>query len=93
VRPFWEYHHCVEKNEQGTANINRTIQYLISLVSKVFSDLMLLKSRVDLQTLVTYFLPQLHSNKSKIKWENITLEMLAGYLASIPLNSKGPPIF
>jgi actin-related protein 6 len=89
VRPFWEYHHRAEENEQGTANINGNTQYLIGSVSKVFSDLMLLKSGVDLQTLVTHFLPQLRSNKSKIRWENITLEMLADHLAGIPPNCKG----
>jgi actin-related protein 6 len=90
VRPFWEYHHRAEKNEQGTANIDGNTQYLIGSVSKVFSDLMLLKSGVDLQTPVTHFLPQLRSNKSKIRWENITLEMLADHLAGIPPNGKGP---
>ncbi|KAL4747557.1 hypothetical protein BDW72DRAFT_196634 [Aspergillus terricola var. indicus] len=87
VRPFWEYHYRAEKNEQGTANIDGNTQYLIGSVSKVFSNLMLLKSGVDLQTPVTHFLPQLRSNKSKIRWENITLEMLADHLAGIPPNA------
>ncbi|KAL4777551.1 beta-lactamase/transpeptidase-like protein [Aspergillus nidulans var. acristatus] len=87
VRPFWEYHHRAEKNEQGTADIDGNTQYLIGSVSKVFSNLMLLKSGVDLQTPVTHFLPQLRSNKSKVRWENITLEMLADHLAGIPPNA------
>ncbi|CBF73401.1 hypothetical protein AN7860.2 [Aspergillus nidulans FGSC A4] len=87
VRPFWEYHHRAEKNTIGTAEIDGNTQYLIGSVSKVFSDLMLLKSGVDLETPVTQFLPQLRSNKSKIQWENITLGMLADHLAGIPPNA------
>ncbi|KAL3461088.1 beta-lactamase/transpeptidase-like protein [Aspergillus heterothallicus] len=57
------------------------------ITTVVFSELMLLKSGVDLQAPVTDFLPQLRSPMSKIPWENITLEMLADHLAGIPPNA------
>ncbi|KAL4780831.1 beta-lactamase/transpeptidase-like protein [Aspergillus varians] len=86
VKPFWEYHHRGENTEQGASEIEGNTQYLIGSVSKVFSDLMVLKSGVDLQASVTNFLPQLRSAKSKIGWEDITLEMLVDHLAGIPSN-------
>jgi actin-related protein 6 len=88
VMPFWEYHHRGENNEQGVTEVNGATQYLIGSVSKVFSDLMLLKSGVDLQVPVTDFLPQLNSSRSKIRWEDITLEMLADHMAGIPPNGR-----
>ncbi|KAJ0421932.1 beta-lactamase/transpeptidase-like protein [Aspergillus carlsbadensis] len=85
--PFWEYHHRGKNNEQGATTLNGDTQYLIGSVSKVFSDLMLLRSGIDLQAPVTDFLPQLSSPRSKIHWEDITLEMLADHLAGIPPNA------
>lgn len=88
VNPFWEYHHRGKNNEKGASKVNGDTQYLIGSVSKVFSDLMVLKSGVDLQSPVTNFLPQLRSNKSKIPWEDITLEMLVDHLAGVPSNGE-----
>ncbi|KAL2812086.1 beta-lactamase/transpeptidase-like protein [Aspergillus granulosus] len=86
VTPFWEYHHRAKNSEQGATEVNGDTQYLIGSVSKIFSDLVLLKSGVDLQAPVTDFLPQLRSPRSKIRWEEITLETLADHLAGIPPN-------
>jgi actin-related protein 6 len=88
VVPFWEYHHRGENNEQGVTEVNGDTQYLIGSVSKVFSDLMLLRSGVDLQAPVTDFLPQLNSSRSKTRLGDITLEMLADHMAGIPPNGK-----
>ncbi|KAL5333489.1 beta-lactamase/transpeptidase-like protein [Aspergillus crustosus] len=87
VKPFWEYHHRGLNNKQGVSQVDGETQYLIGSVSKVFSDLMLLKSGVDLRRPVTDFLPQLKAKRSKIRWEDITLEMLADHLAGIPPNA------
>ncbi|KAL4952222.1 beta-lactamase/transpeptidase-like protein [Aspergillus filifer] len=86
VKPFWEYHHRGENNEQGVEKVDGNSQYLIGSVSKVFSDLMVLKIGVDLRSPVTGFLPQLASDSSNIRWEEITLEMLTDNLAGIPPN-------
>ncbi|KAL4915766.1 beta-lactamase/transpeptidase-like protein [Aspergillus aurantiobrunneus] len=92
VRPFWEYHHRGASNEQGVSEVDGDAQYLIGSVSKVFSDLIVLKSDVDIQARVTDFLPQLRSSKSKIRWEDITLEMLLDHLAGIPSNRQVIPL-
>ncbi|KAL4967988.1 serine hydrolase domain-containing protein [Aspergillus stella-maris] len=86
AKPFWEYHHRGENNERGVDKVDGDSQYLIGSVSKVFSDLVVLKSGVDLRSPVTDFLPQLASDSSKIRWEEITLEMLTDHLAGIPPN-------
>lgn len=83
---IWEYHHREERNTNGTTSVTGDSQYLIGSVSKVFSDLVLMKSWVDIRDPVTKFLPELASNKSSIKWGNITLEALAEHLAGIPPN-------
>ncbi|KAL4797441.1 beta-lactamase/transpeptidase-like protein [Aspergillus venezuelensis] len=62
VKPFWEYHYRGENNEQGAKKVDGDSQYLIGSVSKVFSDLMVLKSGVDLRSPVTAFFPQLASD-------------------------------
>ncbi|KAL2868694.1 serine hydrolase domain-containing protein [Aspergillus lucknowensis] len=86
VKPFWEYHHRAKNNEQGVTEVDGDTQFLVGSVSKVFSDLMLLRSGVDLRSPVTDFLPELRSPKSKIPWEEVTLEMLADHLAGVPPN-------
>ncbi|KAL2853056.1 beta-lactamase/transpeptidase-like protein [Aspergillus pseudodeflectus] len=70
-------------DDNGVTEVNGDTQYPIGSVSKVFSDLMLLESGLDLQAPVTDFLPQLSSPRSRILWEDITLEMLADHLAGI----------
>lgn len=87
-KPLWEYHHHAKNNEQGVDEVDGDTQYMIGSVSKLFSDLMLMKSGVDLRTPVTEFLPRLRDSRSKVKWEDITLEMLADHLAGIPPNCE-----
>lgn len=84
--PIWEYHHRGEKNHKGTSNVSGDSQYLVGSVSKVLSDAVLLKSRVDIRQPVTKLLPELGSKRSRIDWEDITLEALAEHLAGIPPN-------
>ena len=86
ARPIWEYHHRAALNTQGTDTVTGDSQYLIGSVSKVFSDLMLLKSGVDIHTPVTHFFPELAALESMIPWEEITLETLGEHLAGIPPN-------
>lgn len=85
-RPIWEYHHRAALNTQGTETVTGDSQYLIGSVSKVFSDLMLMKSGVDVRTPVTHFFPELASPDSAIPWSEITLETLGEHLAGIPPN-------
>ncbi|PKY04768.1 beta-lactamase family protein [Aspergillus campestris IBT 28561] len=86
AKPIWEYHHRAALNTQGTETVTGDSQYLIGSVSKVFSDLLLLKSGVDVRTPVTHFFPELAAPESAIPWSEITLETLGEHLAGIPPN-------
>ncbi|EFE44488.1 beta-lactamase, putative [Trichophyton verrucosum HKI 0517] len=85
---LWEYHHLAEKNVNGTKHLDSNSQYLIGSVSKIFSDLLLLKSDVDLQDPITKYLPQLKNASSPIDWDNISLLSLSEHLSGIPANTK-----
>jgi CubicO group peptidase (beta-lactamase class C family) len=84
--PFWEYHHLGEANVRGTMEVDGDSQYLIGSVTKVFSDLLLLKSGLNLNDPITKFLPDLKKGRSNIEWEDITLAMMSEHLAGIPPN-------
>lgn len=84
--PFWEYHHLGEANVRGTKHVDGDSQYLIGSVSKVFSDLLLLKSGLNLEDPITKYLPELKKGPSNIEWEDITLASMSEHLAGIPPN-------
>lgn len=84
--PLWEYHHLSAANTKGTKEIDRDSQYLIGSLSKVLSDAILLKSRLDLGDSITKYLPEMASSDSPVKWDNISLGSLASQLSSIPPN-------
>ncbi|KAF3481769.1 beta-lactamase [Arthroderma uncinatum] len=87
---LWEYHHLGEKNVNGTKHLDGDSQYLVGSVSKVFSDLLLLKSDIDLYDPITKYLPQLKgSGSSPIDWDSITLMSLSEHLSGIPANTIG----
>ena len=81
--PLWEFHHLSPNNVNGTKDISRDSQYLIGSISKVISDLVLLKSGVDPDTPVQEYLPEL---KGRISWEDITLRDLGNHQAGVPPN-------
>ncbi|KAJ5157255.1 uncharacterized protein N7482_008355 [Penicillium canariense] len=83
---IWSYHHLGKNNVNGTKTLNEDSQYLIGSVSKVFSDLLLLQSDVNLSDPVTKYLSGLDSNGTLIKWNSITLSALSDHLAGIPSN-------
>lgn len=94
-KPVWEYHHRGKLNEKGVDEVDGDTQYLIGSVSKVFSDLVLLKTTasedgdgVSLQDPVTKFFPELRDKGALVRWEDVTLEALAGHLGGIPPNCK-----
>lgn len=84
--PFWEYHHLAEGNVRGTKHVDGDSQYLVGSVTKVFSDLLLLKSGLDLETPITDYLPELKGEDSIIDWESITLASMSEHLSGIPPN-------
>lgn len=84
--PFWEYHHLAEGNVQGTKHVDGDSQYLVGSVTKVFSDLLLLKSGLNLEDPITKYLPELKGGNSNIDWEDITLSSMSEHLSGIPPN-------
>lgn len=86
--PVWEYHHLAETNVNGTKNLTRDSQYLIGSVTKVFADLALLKSGLDLDESIAEFLPALANSSSEIQWKDISLRALGSHLSGIPSNCK-----
>ena len=85
-RPVREYHHRAWANVNGTSIVDGDTQYLIGSISKLFTDLLLLKTGVDFDVPIAKYLPELKNNQSKIDWESITLATLADHLAGIPPN-------
>lgn len=85
---LWSYHHLGKNNFRGTKHLNEGSQYLIGSISKVFSDLLLLKSDVSLDDPITKYLPGLEKEGSPIEWSNITLSALSNHLAGIPSNLR-----
>lgn len=84
--PLWEFHHLAPSNVNGTRDLGRDSQYLIGSVTKVFSDLLLLKSGVDPDTPAREHLPSLENGR--IDWDQITLRDLGSHQAGIPTNSE-----
>ncbi|KAL2813066.1 beta-lactamase/transpeptidase-like protein [Aspergillus cavernicola] len=83
---LWEYHHRATAATQGTEYITGDTQYLIGSVSKVFTDLLVLESGIDIHQSVTRFLPELATPNSYIVWPEISLKILGEHLAGISPN-------
>ena len=84
--PLWEFHHRGEANTRGVEVVDGDTQYLVGSISKLYSDLLLLKTGIDLDDPITKYLSELNVPDSKIDWKNITLATLADHLAGIPPN-------
>ncbi|OQD83736.1 hypothetical protein PENANT_c015G06346 [Penicillium antarcticum] len=82
----WSYHHLGKNNINGTKIVDENSQYLIGSVSKLFTDILLLKSNINLDDPITKYLPTLQGSQSLIQWDNITLSALSNHLAGIPSN-------
>ncbi|KAK4096799.1 beta-lactamase/transpeptidase-like protein [Parathielavia hyrcaniae] len=55
--PAWEFHFLAPNNVRGTKNITRNSQYLVSSITKVVPDYIILSSGVPLDDPVTKYLP------------------------------------
>ncbi|GKT71445.1 beta-lactamase family protein [Colletotrichum tofieldiae] len=84
--PLWEHHHLASNNVNGTKTLTKDSQYLVGSVSKVLSMLVLHKSRLDLDSPVTNFIPELNDTSSTFKWANISLRALGSHLSGAPSN-------
>lgn len=63
---LWEYHHTASGNVNGTKNVNGDTQFIMASITKVFTDLAMLKVGLNLDDLVTKYLPELASSESPI---------------------------
>lgn len=90
---FWEYHHTASGNVNNTGDVNGDTQFRVASVTKVFTDLLLLKLGLDLDDPITKYLPELACNDSPIKWKEITLGSLGNHLAGIPTGCGYTTIF
>lgn len=86
--PFWEYHHTVSANVNRTEDSDGDTQYMLASVTKVFTDLALLKLGLDLDDPITKYLPELAGDDSPIQWKQVTLRALGNHLAAIPQTCK-----
>ncbi|KAK6337188.1 hypothetical protein TWF718_009971 [Orbilia javanica] len=92
-RPIYTYTHLSPANKEGTRKIDGNSQFLIGSISKLFSDVLLLKSGIDLEDKVTKYLPELRKKGSLIKWGDITLRDLGEHLAGVGPNYGFPEIY
>ena len=86
LEPIWQFHHRGSANVNGTNIVDGESQYLVGSISKLITDLLVLRTGIDLDTPLTQYLPKLANETSVIKWENITLASLADHLSGIPPN-------
>ncbi|KAK6513189.1 hypothetical protein TWF506_009353 [Arthrobotrys conoides] len=92
-KPIYTYTHLSPANKEGTKDINGDSQFLIGSISKLFSDVVLLKSGVDVEDKVTKYLPELGGKESLIRWEDVTLRDLGEHLAGVGPNYGFPEIY
>ena len=86
--PAWQYHHRGAGNVNGTKKVDADSQYHIGSLTKMVTDLIVLKSGIDITAPVTKYLPELRSNSSKIKWNEISISSLSTHLSGIPANCE-----
>ena len=58
----------------------------IGSMSKLITDIVVLKSGINLDVPVTQYIPQLANSSAKIQWKDISVRMLADHLSGIPPN-------
>ena len=80
---MWEYHHKAPTATKGTKSVNAHSQYWIGSVTKVITDLLMLRLGVDLNNKITKYVPDLAKGKGGICWDEITLRDLGSHLSGI----------
>lgn len=86
---IWDYHYLApERGPGGTTKSNGDSQYMIASISKVFTDLVLLKSNISLEDPITKYLPELQTRETDppTAYEEITVGMLCDHLSGMVQN-------
>ncbi|KAH8665020.1 beta-lactamase/transpeptidase-like protein [Tricladium varicosporioides] len=91
--PLFEYHHLATTNINGTKHVDGDSQYLIGSISKAVSDLLLLKSGLNVNDPITKYLPELKGKNLPIEWDQITLKSLGDHLSGMPGYYGFPEIY
>lgn len=91
--PLWEYHHLAPANIDGTKTPDGDSEWMIGSISKVFTDLILLRLGLDVNDPVHKYLPQLKGGDSETDWDSITLASLANHMSGIRMNYGYPEIY
>lgn len=83
---LWEYHH--HHAGSGGGGVTGDTQFRVASVTKVVTDLVLLKLQLDRDDAVTKYLPELAGagagSESAIAWDEVTLGSLGDHMAGIP---------
>ena len=80
---LWEYHHKAPTATSGTRSVDAHSQYRIGSVTKIITDLLMLRLGVDLNDKITKYVPDLAKGKGGIRWDEITLRDLGSHLSGI----------
>jgi CubicO group peptidase (beta-lactamase class C family) len=86
---IWDYHYLApERGPNGTNKSNGDSQYMIASISKVFTDLVLLKNNISLEDPITKYLPELQTRGADppTAYEEITVGMLGDHLSGMVQN-------
>lgn len=84
--PLWSYYHTTPGSVLSSATVDAHSQYRIGSVSKVFTDLLVLRLSLPLDAPVTKWLPMLRKGSGGVDWDSITLRMLGSHMAGIQRN-------
>lgn len=83
--PLWEFHHHYAAN--ASVDVDGDTQFRVASITKVFTDLLLLKLGLGRDEPVTKYLPELAAaaaGGSPIAWDEVTLGALGDHMAAIP---------
>jgi CubicO group peptidase (beta-lactamase class C family) len=80
---LWEYHHTALTRSNGTTSVDSGSQYRIGSVSKVLTNLVLLRLGLDLEEKITKWIPELNEGKGAVGWDRVTLKDLGSHTSGV----------
>jgi len=83
---LWEYHHTAPLTTNGTRSVNSGSQYRIASITKVLTDLLLLRLGLNLEDKITKYLPGLSDGNGTVEWDRVTLRDLGSHMAGVQSN-------
>jgi CubicO group peptidase (beta-lactamase class C family) len=80
---LWSYHHTAPTTTNGTRHVGDHSQYRIASVTKMITNLLVLRLGLDLETKITHFLPELNKGNGGILWDRVTLRDLGSHMEGL----------